>query len=255
MEHCSAQPSHYDQEAEHYDIFNEKNSVLINQLIGEILKRHNVTTVLDLACGTGSQVFWLVKEGFKAIGFDINSQMLRLAKDKAKEENLDIEFLKGDMRTTKAGKFDAVITIFNAVGHLTKADFEQAMLNINENLKDQGLYVFDIFNLNFFLEDNNITKLTIDWQKKSGNTTVREIQYSTINKDGILASYDIYHEQKDSDPPKISQSFQTLQIYSAAQLKAMLEKSGFEVLEQHGIDRSKLMDTQIERILTIARRI
>ena len=27
--------------------------------------------------------------------------------------------------------------------------------------------------------------------------TTREIQYSTIDPDGILTSYDIYHEQKE----------------------------------------------------------
>jgi SAM-dependent methyltransferase len=43
--------------------------------------------------------------------------------------------------------FDAVITIFNAVGHLTKSGFEKAIRNIHRNLNAGGIYVFDILNL------------------------------------------------------------------------------------------------------------
>lgn len=252
--HFSAKPSHYNKEAVHYDTFNEKNSIRINQFLEKIFRKHRIKTILDLTCGTGAQVLWLAKRGYKIIGSDINNKMLKLAKDKARKENLDIKFIKGDMRTTQAGLFDAVITIFNAVGHLTKSDFEKAMKNIHMNLNDKGIYVFDIFNLSYFLKDDNITKLTIDWQKKSENTTVREIQYSTINKEGILTSYDIYHEQEGADKPKISKAFQTLQIYSAEQLNQMLQKNGFEVLRQCGIDGLKLIETTTDRIVTIAQK-
>src|SRR5690606_20096416 len=102
---------------------------------------------------------------------------------------MDIQLIKGDMRTTYAGEFDAVITIFNAIGHLTRHDFEKALRNIHRNLKRGGIYLFDIFNLNYLIKNDRITTLTIDWLKHTGKTRVREIQYSTINQHGILASY------------------------------------------------------------------
>lgn len=255
LSHKSAKPSHYNKEAKYYDKFNEKNSVLINQKLEKILKKYKAKTVCDLTCGTGSQVFWLAKRGYEVVGSDINSKMLTIAKNKAKKEKLHVKFIQGDMRTIKAGKFDAVLTIFNAIGHLTKPDFEKAMRNIHETLNDNGLYVFDIFNLNYLLKNNNITKLTIDWQKKSGNNAVREIQYSTISNDGILASYDIYHEQIGSNKPKISNAFQTLQVYSAKQLKMMLQKNGFKVLKQCNINGSKFSDSKSDRILTVCKKI
>jgi 2-polyprenyl-3-methyl-5-hydroxy-6-metoxy-1,4-benzoquinol methylase len=252
--HTSAKPSHYNQESEHYDTFNEKNSILINKRLEAIFRSHNVKTILDLASGTGSQVFWLTKCGFKVMGCDINAKMLKIAKEKTRKENLDVTFVKGDMRTTKAGTFDAVITIFNAIGHLTKQDFIKAIQNIHKNLNDGGLYIFDIFNLNFLLNDMNITRLTIDWKRKIENKIIREIQYSLINEEGTLASYDLLYEQEGSHPPKLSKAFQTLQVYSAAQLKEMLEGNGFQILEQCALDGSKLIDTETERILTVARK-
>lgn len=253
--HRSAKPSHYNKEAESYDAFNEKSSEQINHLIEKILNAHKVKTVLDLTCGTGSQVLWLAKRGYEVIGSDINAKMLSIAKHKAKQEKFFLKFLKGDMRTIRIGEFDAVITIFNAIGHFTKLDFEEAMRNVHKNLKESGLYIFDIFNLNYLLKGNNITKLTIDWQEIVGDTKVRQIQYSTISKDGILASYDTYFEQKGANKPKISRSSQTLQVYNSKQLTEMLERSGFQVLDQCGIDGSKFIKNTTERIFTIAKKV
>ena len=254
LSHYSAKPSHYNKEAEHYDAFSEKNSELTNQVIEKILKKYRVKTVLDFTCGTGSQVFWLAKRGYEVIGSDINSNMLKIARGKARKEKLDVKLLKGDMRTMKVGKFDAVITIFNAVGHLTKLDFEKAMRNVHENLNNGGLYVFDIFNLSYLTKDNNITNLTIDCQKITDNTKIREIQYSTIDEDGILASYTISYVQKNSNKPKISRSAQTLQVYTAKQLKEMLQRNGFKVLRQCGIDGSRFAESKTECIITIAKK-
>lgn len=252
--HQSALAAHYDVEAKHYDAFNEEASAIINQTIENILREHSVKTVLDLTCGTGSQVFWLAQKGFKVIGVDINNKMLEIARQKAAWHKLSLRFESGDMRTSKVGQFDTVLTIFNAIGHLTQADFELAIQNIHTNLKAGGLYIFDIFNLDYLLHEDNITKLTIDWQKKSDDVTAREIQYSTVSPRGVLASYDICHEQKGEDEPIINTAFQTLQVYSAVQLKHLLERNHFEVIQQTAIDGSKLKTTDTDRILTVAKK-
>lgn len=254
LSHNSAKPSHYNKAAESYDAFNEENRKLINHTIENILKKYRVKTVLDLTCGTGSQVFWLAKRGYEVIGSDINAKMLRIARSKARKEKLDIKFLQGDMRTIQINEFDAVITIFNAIGHLTKLDFEKAMRNIHKNLKDGGLYIFDINNLSYLMKDNNITTLTIDWQKIADNTKIRKIQYSTIDKDGILASYTLSYEQKGSKKTRVSRNAQTLQVYTAKQLKQMLHRNGFKVLDQCGIDGSQFVESETDYILTIAQK-
>jgi SAM-dependent methyltransferase len=254
IKHTSASASHYDAESKHYDAFNEVTSASTNQFIEKILKEHNVKTVLDLTCGTGSQVFYLKKYDYDVVGVDINQKMLDIAQNKVKQQNLSIQFLLGDMRTTHVGQFDAVLTIFNAIGHLTKDDFQRTLINIKNNLNEGGLYVFDIFNLNYLLDKDNITKLTMDIQKEDGDTLAREIQYSTIDASGMLASYDIYHRQKGDEAPVISTAFQTLQVYSAAELKILLEANGFKVVSQSNIDGSKFTEKHSERLLLIAKK-
>lgn len=253
--HYSAEPSHYDEGAKDYDILNEANSRQINQVLDEILRQYKVESVLDLTCGTGSQVFWLTKCGYKVTGSDINATMLNIAKDKVKKDRLDVKFLEGDMRTLQLGKFDAVITIFNAIGHLTKQDFEVAIRNIHENLKKGGLYIFDIFNLTYLLQGDHITSLTIDCLKDVDGNKVRKIQYSTIDKDGILASFTTSIVQRDTNKPEVSQNEQTLQVYSSQQLEDVLQKNGFEVIGQRGVGGSKFLEHETDRILMIARKL
>lgn len=247
--HSNAKSSHYDKESLSYDAFNESNSKPLNQLIECILREHQAKTILDLTCGTGSQVFWLSEHGYEVIGADINAKMLKIARAKAKQKKVSLKFLKGDMRTLKVGEFDAVLTIFNAIGHLTKQGFEEAIQNIHRNLKPGGLYLFDIFNLSHLLDGNNITNLTIDWQKVVDGKKIREIQYSTITDEGILESHDIYYN------PKISKSSQTLQVYTSRQLKDMLQRNGFTILQQCAIDGSPFIENSSERILTLAKKM
>ena len=127
--------------------------------------------------------------------------MLKIAKQKAKLKQLKIEFLQGDCRTVHAGQFDAVITIFNAIGHLTREDFKLTIQNINRNLNPGGLYIFDIFNLDYLKAGNKITKLTGDWMTVSDGQKFREIQFRSISDDGILASYSTYVYQDGNESP------------------------------------------------------
>jgi len=189
LSHVTAKASYYNSRAASYDAFNEQNSKVVNEYIEKVLRECQVKTVLDLMCGTGSQVFWLHKAGFTAVGVDINQKMLAVAKQKAKKDNLTVRFLKGDCRTTVLEPCDAVITIFNAIGHLTREDFVRTIVNVRKNLQRDGIYVFDIFNTDYLLQDDNMTKLTIDKFTTVEGRRMREIQFSTITNDGILASY------------------------------------------------------------------
>jgi SAM-dependent methyltransferase len=183
--------------------------------------------------------------------------MLKIAKAKAQQKKMSVKFIKGDCRYAFIGEFDATITIFNAIGHLTRDDFHKTTANINSNLKSGGIYIFDIFNLDYLKHQNNITKLTIDWLTISNGINVREIQFSTISNDGVLASYSTYVNQEGHDlPTKISKGYaNTLQCYTACELKKILNKSGFEVLKQTGINGEDFSQYETERILTIARKI
>lgn len=256
MKHVSAKASHYDYSADKYDAINEKFIEVQNAVIAKILKKHKVKSVLDLTCGTGSQVFYLAQNGFEVVGSDINQKMLAVAKKKAKVTKIDCRLFLGDMRTSRAGTFDSVITIFNAIGHLTKSDFKKALRNVHKNLRSGGIYVFDIFNLNYMLDGNNITNLTIDKMAKEKTRTVRKIQFSTIDHDGVLGSHTTSIVTKaGSKLPKEAKGSQTLQIYSASELKKMLEECGFQLISKSAMDGSLFSDKKTKQMLIVAKAV
>ena len=248
-------PPEYQKQPEYFDALNvhddtdKKNSVIEN-----ILRKHNVHTVLDLTCGTGSQVFWLVKHGFKVIGADFSPALVEQARAKVAKEKIDVRFIDGDMRTLKVGQFDAVITIFNAVGHLTKDEFKVAMKNIYSNLKDGGLYVFDIFNLSA-MTDVAIDNFAMDWRKKVDADQIDVMQHSTIDRvSGQLTSYNNYTIQKGVSKPKKFKNKFILQVYTASELKEMLVTSGFEVVDLYGMDGSIFREDTTISILMVAKK-
>jgi len=254
--HTTAKPNHYDIDAHIYDEFmGEPNLSIINSCIEKILKKHKVKSVLDVTCGTGIQVFWLAQRGFDVIGSDINAKMLSVAKKKAKHQKLKVQFMRADMRNVQAGKFDSVISIFNAVGHVTKSDFLKTMRNVHKNLKPKGLFIFDIFNLTYLLRDDNITKMSFDKQILQGKIKTRAIQFSTIDDSGLFPSYTFFTEHRPGAKLKLKQAAQSLQVYTVKQLTEMLHKTGFKVIHKCEVDGSAFSETKSERMVIVARKI
>ena len=118
-EHKLGLPIEYQQLPEYFDSHNiNEQTDAKNALVERLLKEQKVKTVLDMTCGTGSQMFYLAVRGYEVVGSDFSPALLDRARSKAKEMNRNIIFIDGDIRKVNAGKFDAVITIFNAIGHL-----------------------------------------------------------------------------------------------------------------------------------------
>ncbi len=223
----------------------------LNEILDKLLKKLGKKTILDMTCGTGFQVEYLSKKGYEIIGSDLNKEMLNIAKKKCP----NIKFYHGDMRNAKYGKFDAVITIFNAIGHLSKIDFEKAIRNISDNLNDNGIYIFDIFNLDF-MKKNFINHEFIDTSKEVGDIkAVRFNNNKLDSKNGIMKINQKTFIQKGMNKPKIVKEKWDMKIYSSNQLKEMLEMNGFKVLEFMDINGNKLDKNKSLSILTVARKV
>jgi 2-polyprenyl-3-methyl-5-hydroxy-6-metoxy-1,4-benzoquinol methylase len=263
MPHKKALPNHYDMHAKlglcNDDYFNnnDRESLPMNNLVAAFLQsyRPNCRSILDMTCGAGSQVFYLTKKGYDVTGSDINVKMLEVAKNKALklDPSLQDRFHVGDMCSVRLGKFDAVISMFNAVGHLTKKDFKNTILNVKSNLNKDGVYIFDIYNADYLRYGNNIAKLTIDLiENKPGGSIARYVQHSDIDNNNILRSYSTSYEDSAEGQRTVLRTAQTLQVYTAEELVKILDRCGFNVLEQCGVDRAKFSNIETERIFTIA---
>lgn len=249
-------PIEYQQYPEYFDISsNAHHANEKNKAIEKILKKYKSKSVLDMACGTGSQVFYLINLGYKVIGSDFSPRLLEIARNKALKQNITAKFLDGDMRKLQVGQFDTVITIDNAIGHLVKNDFNIAISNIYKNLKSDGIYVFDILNLDAMTDE----VIEADSEKMSSEsittdgTIIHNTRHSTIDRNnGILTADETITIQKNGNLKQIKNKC-SLQIYTMNDLNDILSRNGFKVMEQHAIDAYTFQqDDQGYSILTVA---
>lgn len=105
-------------------------------------------TVLDCACGIGTQALGLAKLGFSITGSDVSSGAVQRARSEAALRRLHIPFYVADMRNLDelpAGGFHAVICMDNALPHLlSEVDIAQAVGQIRAKLRTGGTFIASI---------------------------------------------------------------------------------------------------------------
>ncbi len=108
----------FDKIAQSYDEwYREKKGSFVDKvetdLAFRMLKLEKGMKVLDVGCGTGNFSFKLAKMGCRVTGIDVSEEMLRIARAKASEQNLDVTFKNMDMYDLKFadGEFDAVFSM------------------------------------------------------------------------------------------------------------------------------------------------
>lgn len=95
------------------------------------------TTLLDVACGTGSGAIPAALAGAKVTGLDITPRLLDIARERAAEAGAEIEFVEGDAQDLpfEDASFDAVISIF---GSMFAPDHAKAAAELARVLKPGG---------------------------------------------------------------------------------------------------------------------
>lgn len=228
----------------------------LNKLIDSILKSSKAKKVLDLTAGTGQQAIYLAKK-YGVVANDLSPEMLAVARQKAKKYGVKIKFKNEDMRTINAGKFDAAISMFNAIGHLSRDGFRQALKNIYRNLNPNGLYIFDIFNLSYMESGHFISYRFIDKAiKKDGVTYVRFNKNSLDRKNGIMHVAQELWMQEGHKRPKVTKERWDMKIYRLNEIKQLLKETGFKLVAVYsGENKEKFSDRNSNFMIIIAKKI
>lgn len=212
----------YNNYAEYYDELD--GSVIsykeVSRDLHKIMKPYG-TKILDVACGTGNFTSELKKLRYSIEGCDISDGMLRIAKKKFPK----IKFFKADMRKLDNKKYDVILCMFNAIGHLNKDELQKT---INEFNKKSNVIIFDIINFNF-MEKKFIKNEFIDKCKESnGIKFVRFNNNSLDKKNKIMNINQSTLIQKNNVIKRINESWQ-MKIYTKEDIKEILNKAGFKI--------------------------
>ena len=145
--------SFYDGLAEIYDLIYEdwpasiqRQAKALKQVIRE--RFPGATTILDVACGIGTQCLGLAAAGFSVTGSDISAAALERARREAVARDLSITFRIDDMQrlsACRAASTDVLIACDNAVPHLLTDDqIESTLRRFHEVVRPGGLCILSV---------------------------------------------------------------------------------------------------------------
>ena len=149
------------------DVFAEKGKYFANphpdmERLAKLFSEKGVRRILDLGCGTGRHLLFLLKKGFEVYGLDGSPNGLEIAKNWLAEENLSSELTCQKIEHEfpyKDGFFDAVISI-QVIHHNLIKDIMFTVNEIKRTLKPEGL-IFLTFPLiqGFYVKKQNMQKV------------------------------------------------------------------------------------------------
>jgi len=198
------------------------------------LPKNKDARILELCCGTGRLTIPIAKDGYKISGVDITSSMIEKAKAKASEADLEIEFIKADIRTLElTEKYDLIFIPFNSIHHLYKnEDLFKAFEVVKNHLKEGGLFLLDCFNpnLEFIIEGGKEQKKVAEYTAEDGREVlIKEImRYESGTQVNRIEWHYFINGQFNS--------IQNLdmRLFFPQELNSYLEQSGFTVIHKFG---------------------
>lgn len=133
------------------------------QLLDRLIRAHvdagrYPLTVLDCACGIGTQAIGLAKQGgYRIHASDISPQALARAESEARQAGVSVSFSIADMRSLGqmiAGQFDVVMAMDNAIPHLlSDADLHLAARELRVKTRTGGLLLASTRDYDSLLEE------------------------------------------------------------------------------------------------------
>lgn len=133
-----------------YDLLNRMLSMGIDiswrNKLKNMLHKHPVNNILDIATGTGDLAITLHKEGIKITGLDISEGMLEVGRQKLKEKKMDkdIDFILGDVQKMEFedNTFDAITVAFGVRNY---EDLKKGLKEMYRVLKPGGhVYILEL---------------------------------------------------------------------------------------------------------------
>ena len=137
----------YDKLFAHWDATVQEQAALLDGLFAQNGFRR-CDTVLDCACGIGTQAIGLAALGYPVTASDLSEGALLQAKERAAKQGLQIRFEQADfcyLSKVFSQQFQIVIAMDNALPHmLTKKDLSAAVESILARVARGGLFVASI---------------------------------------------------------------------------------------------------------------
>ena len=201
--------------------------------VEEVTKRGG--RALELGCGTGRIAIPIAKSGIEITGLDLSASMLALARRKAAEEGVSIEFIEADMRFLDLGtRFSTILIPGNSLLHLlTIEDLRLCLNGVRRHLAPGGRLVFDISKW-------DLRRLTTDPNERH---PVLRLSHSRMGEILVEESSDfdsaaqVRHVRwylSTAQTPDFQVADYTLRVIFPQELPLLVESAGLRLDERYG---------------------
>ena len=153
----------YDELADQYHLIFEnwersmqRQAVVLSSILQRNCGLTTTASILDCACGIGTQSLGLARLGFQVSGCDLSPRAIERARVEASRRNLNIQFLVAnllDLKCLANSQFDAVICMDNSLPHLESPEqLLQAAKQIRSRLRPGGFLMASLRDYDRLLE-------------------------------------------------------------------------------------------------------
>ncbi len=213
--------------------------------LAKILGLKPGASVLDLCCGPGRFSVELARRGFKVTGVDRTVFYLAEARRRARQEKLDVELVRSDMRRfVRTRAFDACINMFTSFGYFEDAaDDLRVCRHVLQSLRPGGRFLIQAAGKEWLVRHFQ----TSDWQEEDGTFALQERKVAP-GWTGLENRWVVIRKGK------VSEFRFFLRVYSGVELRDLLLRAGFTKADIYGGLNAEPYDHNSRWLVAVARK-
>ncbi len=202
--------------------------------VNMLLERYGegISTLINFGCGTGKHDFELQKLGYRCEGIDASPLMVKLAKEHAGREEIDIEFSVADIRKFRTQKqYDGVISLFHVMSYQnTNQDVAAAFHSARLALGRGGLFLFDVWYGPGVLSDKPVVR--VKEIEDDVNKLVRIARPVMHDRENIVdVCYEVFIIEKETGKIKTMNETHNMRYFFKPEIEMLLEEAEFELID------------------------
>ncbi len=188
-------------------------------------KERQRVKILEVGCGTGANMWYIAREGFKAFGIDGSQVAVQIARERLQKDRLKAELIVGDIINLPYAdnQFDAVVD--NECIYANNTDNSKKIIaEIYRVLKPGGLFYSKTFSDKMYLGKHNIRHSEMEYSeisdgplagmgfsRLSSKETIKDVyskfkfisldclEYSSHNRSFVVSEWVVIGQKTDED--------------------------------------------------------
>jgi len=208
-----------------------------SNVLERVIRAHlpEARTVLDCACGIGTQAIGLARRGYTVHATDLSPAAVERAAHEAAAQGIALSVGVADFRTLAEqvpDTFDVVLACDNSLPHLIEdADLRRAAENMRDKLRPGGLLLLSIRDYDHLTLDRPRATMPQVLDGPDGPRIV--FQVWDWAEDGRTYAFRLFILRPDGDGWRTTSHATTYRALLRAELNTILADSGFEDIRWH----------------------